>query len=163
VAGLAGPGSIDPRFVITLNKVGPLRVNSTFFSDEATTLFTNFVWASFDSSTNDPIVYPNGNSIKAMENQILIQVAPMDINLPEGKAHEDYTQDFTVAGGQPPYTWSIVSGNPNGLTLASEATNSAASTLSGVPVTPGVYQFTIRVTDAALRYVDRPYSLKINP
>jgi hypothetical protein len=165
-AGLAGPGTIEPGFTMTLNKVGPLRINSTFFSDEITTLATNFVWGSFDSTTNDPIVYPSSSSIQAMENQILIQVAPMDPALPSGKVGNDYGlvfSGFTVAGGQPPYVWSAINGLPDGLSLASNATNSALATISGVPVTPGVYQITIRVKDAALRYVDRPYTLKINP
>ena len=31
-----------------------------------------FVWASFDGTTNDPVVYPDGKSIQNLEKQILV-------------------------------------------------------------------------------------------
>lgn len=48
-----------------------------------------------------------------------------------------------VAGGQSPYTWSIVAGAlPNGLSM-----NTSTGDITGTPTVPGTYNFTIRVTD----------------
>ena len=51
---------------------------------------------------------------------------------------------FTATGGISPYTWGITSGGlPEGLTL-----NTQTGAVSGTPTKPGIYAFTIRVTDA---------------
>lgn len=71
VAGLAGPGTIEPQFTITFNKVGPLNFHfNSFFIDESSASQT-FLWGSFDGTTNAPIVYPSGTSIVNLENLIL--------------------------------------------------------------------------------------------
>jgi hypothetical protein len=73
--GLNGPGTL-PLGVATpttliFNKVGTVRVNQgPFFIDEASAL-VDFTWASFDGSTNAPILYPSGISIMDLEAQIL--------------------------------------------------------------------------------------------
>ncbi len=67
----SGPGTIIPQMLITFNKVGPFFQNITdFFLDEATAT-KGFLWGSFDGSTNDPVVYPQGTSIRDLERQIL--------------------------------------------------------------------------------------------
>jgi hypothetical protein len=87
--GLAGPGLITPSTTITFDKVGPVYFNYTDFGNvmDGTPYFTEtpgtdgsdfyyafyFVWASFDGTTNDPVVYPNGTSIQNLEDQILGQ------------------------------------------------------------------------------------------
>jgi hypothetical protein len=159
--GLAGPGNIEPNMEIVFNKVGPLLINfGPFFIDEATAI-TNFIWGSFDGSTNAPIVYPNGTSIMNLENQILIQISPA--TLPDGSVGVDYTNvfgGFTATGGQPPYTWSLSPGSPGlppGLLLA------ANGAIFGRPTVDGVYDFVVRLTDSGARTVDRNFSITINP
>ena len=76
--GLAGPGTIDPSTTITFNKVGPNYLNvGTFFlngyGNPNNTPYWAFVWGSFDGSTNDPVVYPNGTSIQNLVDQVLGQ------------------------------------------------------------------------------------------
>jgi hypothetical protein len=87
--GLAGPGLITPSTTITFDKVGPVYFNYTDFGNvmDGTPYFTEtpgtdgsdlyyafyFVWASFDGTTNDPVVYPNGTSIQNLVDQILGQ------------------------------------------------------------------------------------------
>ncbi len=66
----AGPGIILPQKVITFNKIGPFFRNSTSFFVEDTG-FKGYLWASFDGTTNDPIVYPQGTSIRDLEAQVL--------------------------------------------------------------------------------------------
>ena len=78
--GLAGPGTINPASTIIYNKVGdifdqgPLGTTNAFLS-EASQL-SMLAWGSFDGTTNDPVVYPNGTSIENLENQILSNTSP---------------------------------------------------------------------------------------
>src|ERR1019366_3804669 len=101
---------------ITFNKDGPVFYNGTAFTtdvmdgtpyfnstpggDIADTFYSAlyFVWASYDGTTNAPVVYPNGTSIDNLENQILIQVAPA--NVPVGTVGAPYpATTFTATGG----------------------------------------------------------------
>ena len=80
--------------------------------------------------------------------------------LPASVQQLPYTQALTATGGTAPYTFAITTGAlPAGLTL------STAGALSGTPTVSGVFNFTIRATDAlsftgtrvyALTVVDRP-------
>ncbi len=66
---------------------------------------------------------------------------------------ETYSEDILVSGGEPPYTWSLISGNlPPGLKL-----NSTTGHLSGTTRMVGSESvtFTVRVTDSG-----NPYSTK---
>jgi len=179
---LAGPGTVLPPVTFEFNKVGPLYVNSYSpfrpFNGltELTQLypdFNNFQWASFDGSTNLPVLYPSGSSLLALENQILMQINPSAplvagvVQLPNGTVGGSYAlvfSGFTGSGGQPAYFWELspnsVGGLPPGLVL------NANGTLTGAPQagTGGLtYDFLVRMTDAAARFVDRPYAITINP
>ena len=71
IVGSVGPGTIDPQTVITFHKAGPHFFNFTpFFLSEETSR-PGFLWGSFDGTTNDPVVYPQGTSIRNIENQVL--------------------------------------------------------------------------------------------
>jgi hypothetical protein len=60
-----------------------------------------------------------------------------------GTNAQPYTYTFEANGGTPPYTWTVVSNPPGGLTL------SAAGVLSGTPgAAAPATAFTIRVTDS---------------
>lgn len=65
-----GPGVIIPQTVITFNKLGPFFENITpnFLYEES---FQGFVWGSFDGTTNDPIVYPQGTLVEDIEDLVL--------------------------------------------------------------------------------------------
>lgn len=167
---LAGPGVITPGTIFTFNKVGPAYLNPSTFFLVATNNYNEqthaqlLIWGSFDGSTNAPVVFPNGTDLQNLENQIFINIAPAGPALPNGVVGINYTNQFsgfTVASGAtPPYTWSLtgLAGLPANLSL-----NGITGQISGAPTTPGVYDFTIRMSDAAGRYVDRPYSLTISP
>ena len=169
VSNLAGPGTIEPFTVIALNKVGPLRFNSTDFADETTSALvsgTNFIWASYDGTTNAPIIYPDGTTIRDLENQMFIDVQPSDPVLPDGRAYVNYATTFggwSVQGGQQPYNWSSSSILPEGLSLAPSGAQGQYLSLTGSPVKVGQYTLVIRVTDAGGRFVDMTYSLTIKP
>jgi hypothetical protein len=156
---LAGPGTIEPPVTFTFNKVGPIYGNtSPGFLDELSQI-PLLIWGSFDATTNAPVVYPNGTSILNLENQVLIMVAPS--SLPDGEVGIPYSATFSVtAGGLSPFVWSL---SPNSPALPPDLTVSPSGLLSGTPTSAGTYDFSIRVTDAGSRTVDRPYTIKINP
>jgi hypothetical protein len=163
---LAGPGTIEPFSTLSLNKIGPTRVNIGFggFEDETTAILTNFVWGSFDGSTNPPVVYPIGTSIRDLEDRIFIDVQPPASRLPNGRVGVDYGDFFeglSVTGGQPPYTWSSVGPLPAGLYLSPYGDEDQRVGIYGTPVSAGLKQFVIRLTDAGGRYVDVPYTVLI--
>jgi hypothetical protein len=157
--GLAGPGVIDGQTTFTFNKVGPVFWNGPFpdtngFTDlvNEMTQIPSLQWASFDGTTNAPILYPNGASIGDLENRMVISISPA--SLPDGTNGVAYqTTTFSATGGHPPYTWSTptVGGTaqtqlPDGLVFSSDGV------LSGTPTSdnsPGIYDFAITVTDSS--------------
>lgn len=190
LANLAGPGVINSPTTFTYNKAGNLFLNGPMSSfgittnsllpylNELTQSPFGVIWASFDDSTNDPVVYPNGTSISNLVNQMLIQVMPPAGILPDGtnavpyapgsgcgfvytNSGTIYTNTFTATGGafSPPYTWSLPSGLgglPTGLLL------SGAGVLSGTPTQSGTFDFTIQLTDSLGRSVTWNYQITIH-
>ncbi len=67
---LDGPGQFSGSANITFAKTGAVLLNTapTFLAQPA--FSQDFIWGSFDGSTNDPIVYPTGTSIRDVELQI---------------------------------------------------------------------------------------------
>lgn len=158
--GLAGPGTIDPGTTFTYDKVGnifhngPLETNA-FLSEYTQSPLPELEWASFDGTTNDPVVYPNGTSIQNIENQIFVQITPTALaNGTKGVAYPATT--FTATGGAfaPPFTWSQT-GLPTGLNVSS------GGTLSGTPTQSGTFDFTLQLTDAFARSVQWTYTIII--
>jgi hypothetical protein len=153
--GLAGPGVIDGQTIFTFNKVGPAFWNGPFpdtngFTDlvNETTQTPALQWASFDGTTNAPILYANGASIGDLENRMVISISPA--SLPDGTNGVDYpTTAFSATGGHPPYSWSLGGTLPQfpvGLELSSDGV------LDGTPTAdnaPGIYDFAITVTDSS--------------
>jgi hypothetical protein len=147
--GLGGPGVINSPTLITLNKSGPIYynvvTNGNWFLDELTA--TQYpIWASYDDSTNPPVVYPNGTSIASLESQMLMQVT--SVTLPTGQVGVGYTNQLTGTGGAgAPYIWSTVpnSPQPSGLTLNDPGNPDGR--LIGIPTAPGIFSFFVQMTD----------------
>ena len=173
--GLAGPGVINTPTTITYDKVGPVFFNGPLsefltnaFLNESTQTgnFTNglLAWASFDSSTNGPILYPDGTSLLNFENEVLIQISPA--SLPDGTNNVAYpATTFTTTGGaafSPPFTWTVLASTPlpQGLML------SPTGTISGTPTNnpAGTFDFTIQMNDSLTppRTVQWNYSITIH-
>jgi hypothetical protein len=161
-----GPGTLETTspLIFTFNKVGPLWFNiGPFFLDEKSADL-DFIWASFDGTTNAPVVYPTTASIRAIEAQVFMQLGPA--NAPDGKVGVPYSLQFTGSGGQPPYTFSLSPqspGLPPGFVGPQPDGSFPGGMIYGTPLQSGTYDFSIRMTDAAGRYVDHPYSLTISP
>jgi hypothetical protein len=173
--GLSGPGTINPATTITFNKVGDIFDNGSlalfgfttnaFLNESTQPLFPILAWASYDGSTNAPIVFPSGTSIQNIENQMLIQISPPPPTLTDGNNGVAYPPvNFIVSGGAftAPFTWSLGNGTvlPAGLTLVSNPDSTA--TLSGTPTQVGTFDFTIQLTDLNGRSVQWNYIITIH-
>ena len=163
--GAAGPGTIEPQTIFTFNKVGEIFWSGSLWVPFISTLNvgigvegseTNSIqglqWASFDGTTNAPILYPNGTVI-----------SPLTITtptLPDATVGTNYTAQLAAVGGQPPYTWSSTPGSPApppGLDLATNGV------VSGIPTTAATYDFVVRATDSVGQFVDSPVMINFNP
>ena len=141
--GLNGPGTIDPATLITFNRSGPVYYNYAPANLDERTAMKLTIWASYDDSTNPPVVYPNGTSIASVESQMLMQVT--STTLPPARARNSYTTQLTGSGGSgPPYTWSLDPGSP---ALPSGLSLSSGGILSGSPATSGIYDFFVKMSD----------------
>ena len=175
LAGLAGPGTIDPvpTATITLDKVGDVYENGSltenglatnqFLSEFTQTQLSLLDWGSFDGTTNAPVVYPNGTSIQNLQNQVLIQISPT--TLPPGTNNQPYTvTTFTASGGAftPPYTWSAT-GLPSGLSVTNNYTldPNGGGVLSGTPTQSGTFDFTLKLTDYNARSAQWTFPITI--
>ena len=92
-------------------------------------------------------------TVTAPSLQITAPVGPL-FNGTTGVAYTPTT--FSAQGGTPPYTWSISSGNADGLTL------STAGVLTGTPQTSGSFSFVVQVTDSAGNTNSETVSLTVN-
>lgn len=145
--GLAGPGVIDSPTTLTFNKAGPIYYNTVttnnfWFLDELTAV-KQVMWASYDASTNAPVIYPNGTSIAAIESQMLMQVT--SVSLPPAQRGAAYSTQLTGTGGSgPPYTWSLA---PNSTAVPSGLVLTLDGLLSGTPTVSGISSFFVKMTD----------------
>ncbi len=163
--GQYGPGTITPSSLLTFNNVGLAffggpSLDTNVFLTQAD-FSPQFLWASFGGTTNanDPVIYPNGVSIQEVENIMLMQIVTP--GLPTGTVGVIYNSgSLTGQGGTPPYVWSLApySQMPPGLSPP----NPVAGNIIGLPTVAGIYDFDVRMTDSAGRYVDRAYTLTIN-
>ena len=87
---------------------------------------------------------PYGSVTSSVVN--LTVIVPLHIttaSLPSATNGVAYSQQLSAVYGQLPYSWSLISGSlPSGLSLA------ANGLISGTPKTNGLFNFTVKVTDA---------------
>jgi hypothetical protein len=69
--GDAGPGTIQPSITITFGTFGPSFISSWPSPLSESSSFQRVAWGSFDGTTNEPVVYPNGTSIEDIERLLL--------------------------------------------------------------------------------------------
>ncbi len=88
-------------------------------------------------------------------------VVPMTNDwLPRATVGSAYSFTFEGGGGTPPYVWTLEQGQslPPGVTSLTQE-----GLLSGIPTTPGTYNFQLRVTDAASNYLRWNFNLEVMP
>jgi hypothetical protein len=158
----AGPGVLEGPLTLVFNKSGPVWLNSSPGNGlDQQTAFFYYQWASFDGSTNTPILYPNSTDINNMAQQILLVVSPT--SMPVAQVGNPLSVTLSVQGGMAPYAWSVSQNTtlPPGLTLTQNPQDSSQATLSGSPAAAGNYLFSIRVTDSHGLSVDTYYALGV--
>jgi hypothetical protein len=169
----AGPGHIEPGRDIGFNKISPMLIN-TYNPGTVNGGLTEFsasqffAWGSYDGSTNDPVVYPSGTSLRDLENMILFSIVTTE--LPAGAVGVGYMDNsgtngpvvvqLQAAGGQLSYTWAPTTDSsplPPGLVL------NADGTIQGTPTAEGTYPFTVSVTEAGARVSVRKFTITVTP
>ncbi len=78
------------------------------------------------------------------------------LNLPDGDVGVSYSGEITVTGGSSPFTWDITGNLPEGLIL-----DTKTGVVSGLPLVPGIYDFSASVSDANGATYIRGYIIKI--
>lgn len=168
---LAGPGIIQPIIHITLNKSGPIYVaqSPSFLAPLGGSGNTNvpvFQWASYDGTTNAPVVYPPNNNFQNLVNNIFLQITTPG-SLPGGHVNQAYSTPPLAASGAtpPPYTYAVVANSgslPPGLGLVVSGANTS---VGGTPTATGIYDFALSVTDTSSppRTSYHNFSIEIDP
>ncbi|MGB8771035.1 MAG: Ig domain-containing protein, partial [Candidatus Korobacteraceae bacterium] len=122
--------------------------------------------------TNNMAIVPttNGeiNATASGTTQLILDISsyfaptsPLSItttSLPGGTISVPYSSTLMASGGEPPYSWTIVSGSgslPPGLGLSSNGV------ISGTPTAVGMYNFTVQVTDIFSNMASAPLSITI--
>ena len=94
--------------------------------------------------------------------QLVVQPATLTITtvppLFTGTVGTSYAQPFSASGGQTPYTWSITSGNTDGLTM-----DPVSGNLAGTPQAAGTFSFTVQVKDSLGTAATGSFSIVVNP
>jgi hypothetical protein len=178
-----GPGTIDAPVLVTFNSVGlnfSFILANEFFVDN-TGLLTQFPgaavvpegngvqefqFASFDGSTNAPVVYPSSVALADLENQVFLQIL-LSGPLPAGNANVPYSAQLEASGFQPPFTWSLAANSlqlPPGLSNpVPPGADTSVAVISGTPTVPGIYDFAVQVQDSAGRKTQRNFTIEIDP
>lgn len=116
--------------------------------------FTVTVQVTDSNSSRNTATHSFPLTVNGTTLQITNPISPL-FNGTAGSAYTATT--FTAQGGTPPYTWAIVSGNADGLTMT------AAGVLSGTPQSAGSFTFGVQVQDSVGATASKNYSFTANP
>jgi len=107
---------------------------------------------------NDPLHVFIGTAAGVYEATFAFDFMITTENLPTGIVAESYSTYIEVAGGTPPITWEMVSGElPEGLTF-----NETMGEISGTPLETGYWEITIKATDGGGNSYTKRYDLNIS-
>lgn len=98
-------------------------------------------------STADPVTVTDGETTTLADAALAVRpaLAVTTASLPGGEMAIAYNQQLAAVGGRMFHRWTVASGAlPTGLTMSS------SGLITGTPVTPGTFPFTVRVTDSTL-------------
>ncbi|MGP8198896.1 MAG: hypothetical protein ACLQU4_05270 [Limisphaerales bacterium] len=79
--GSVSPAVLPPELIVTFNNSGQVYYNeSSTYADQASSVELGFIWASFNGSTNAPVVFPTGTSLAEIESQVLSAGSETELN-----------------------------------------------------------------------------------
>ncbi len=115
--------------------------------------------------TYSVLVRIEDRSGQSIEEEFTFEIAPAGgerapvivtgAQLSEATAGQSYRQPLTAAGGEPPYLWSLVSGEmPPGLEIEGD-------TIQGVPSSGGNFQFTLQASDGSGTTAEKQFDLAV--
>jgi uncharacterized protein (TIGR03437 family) len=168
------PGAtLNSFYSVTFNASdGPQATDYTWFAEvpppSGLTLAGNGVLSGTPTSpgTFDFVVVVNEKQfgVQATKGFRLTVAGSLSITTPSplanGDAGSPYKATLDAIGGTGPYHWNVVAaqGLPVGLSL-----DPNAGIISGTPLNPGQFAFTVQVTDSANATGSKTFSLTINP
>ncbi len=139
-------------FTATVAAAGNTQFSVTFDPTLVGIRDANIQFTHNDTSAPSPYIVPiRGEGTSATG------VSISTSSLPAGDAGKIYSAALAATQGTAPYTWSLRSGTlPTGLTLGT------AGDITGTPAAGGIFNITIRVTDAGGNTNDRAFTLAVN-
>ena len=167
-----------PAFALTVNGLGFLSGSTVQWNGAAlatTYIGANLLTASVPAGliasagsasievVNPSNVFSNGLTFTIVSSSALGLSVATASPLPAGTVGLPYSQTLSATGGTAPYTnWAVVDplDLPTGILLASSGT-AAGPLLTGTPTAPGIFTFTVQVTDSANSIATAVLSLTI--
>jgi uncharacterized repeat protein (TIGR03803 family) len=154
--GSAGNGTV---FALNTNGTG----FTTLYSFTATDANGNnsdgahpYAGLSFSGSTLYGTTKAGGTNGDGTVFSISLALTVTTTSLPNGTDGSLYSQQLSAVNGQPPYSWSLISGSlPSGLTLATNGV------ISGTPTSNGTNNLTVQVTDILSATATQPLTLTV--
>lgn len=111
-----------------------------------------YVAGSFNKSSSTDYL-----TIKYRQQQFAAALEISTEGLSSTRVGESYSTSLQATGGFEPYSWSVSEGTlPPGLTL-----NGGTGTITGIPLEPGSFNFTVAVTDAAKQTATKALSITV--
>lgn len=127
-----------------------LNSKSGVISGTPTQVGTNPFTIAVSDVSNHPATRDCGIEVKP-------RVTISTTSLADGNTGAQYSGAVAANGGIPPYVWSTISGSlPPGVSL-----DSSSGKISGQPVSPGAFPFTVQVTDSAGAQASGPLSINV--
>jgi hypothetical protein len=106
----------------------------------------NVLGSTFTVTVTDSSV-PHQSASRSFTLRVASPLVITTLSLPAAKPGTAYNQTLTATGGIAPLAWSLAAGSP---ALPSGLSLSITGVISGTPLTPGTFSFTVQVVDAAL-------------